>query len=112
MQDTDKAKPDVVRGDAVGVIRQVRKGELAFELDQEIEALVQAVKETGKGGDITLKLTVKPLKAGSKTLDVGGTVKSKLPVKPHDASIFYATADNKLVRNDPDQMRFPGVDDE
>jgi hypothetical protein len=98
---------DVVRTDVVDVLRQVRNGNLVFELSQEMERLVESVRDTRKGGTVTLKLEIKPLKAGSEALNVSGEVKAKLPRRDQEVSIFYPTRDNTLSRKDPRQMNLP-----
>lgn len=107
-----KDKPDVVKSDVLDVLKQIRNGNLVYEMNQEIEAVVQAVRETRKGGELTLKVKIKPLKAGSDALDVDAEVSARIPKPPRPVSIFYPTADNTLSRNDPRQMRLPGVDSE
>lgn len=112
MAEEVKNKPDVVRADVLDVLRQIRNGNLVYEMSRELEKLVEAVRDTRKGGELTLKIRVKPLKAGSDALDVDADVAAKAPNPPRPVSIFYPTADNTLSRVDPRQMRLPGVDGE
>jgi len=104
MADKATEKPDVVRGDALGVLKQVRAGGLVHELNEELEKVVAGVRETGKAGTVTLKINIAPIKPGSTALNVGGEVTAKIPRPAHDASIFFATTNNTLQRTDPRQM--------
>ena len=105
MAEKANAKLDVVHGDALAVLKQIRGGDLVFELSEELEKVVAAVKETGKGGTLTLKVGVKPFKGGSMMLNVQGDVTASIPKPNRDPSIFYATERNTLQRDDPRQTR-------
>lgn len=104
---TEKPEADVVRGDVLEVLRQVRSGDLVFEMTQELEKVVAGVRETGNGGSLTLKISIAPIKAGSTALNVQGDVTAKIPKQQHDASIFFATEKNTLQRTDPRQRMLP-----
>ncbi len=112
MAEEVKNKPDVVKSDVLDVLKQIRQGHLVYEMNQEVEKVVEAVRDTRKGGELTLKIKIKPLKAGSDALDVDAEVTAKIPKPPRPVSIFYPTQDNTLSRTDPRQMRLPGVDGE
>ena len=63
---------------------------------------------TGKSGSITLTIKVAPAsKNATDVLMVESQVKTKLPEPERGMTIFYATEDNRLVRNDPKQQMLP-----
>jgi hypothetical protein len=103
----EKAAPDVVRGDVLDVLKQIRAGDLVFEMTQELEKVVAGVRETGSGGNLTVKISIAPIKAGSTALNVQGDVTAKIPKPQRDASIFFATEKNTLIRTDPRQRMLP-----
>ncbi len=106
----EKPAADVVRGDVLDVLKQVRSGDLVFEMTQELEKVVAGVRETGSGGSLTLKIGIAPIKAGSTALNVQGDVTAKIPKPPRDASIFFATDRNTLQRRDPNQRHMDFMD--
>jgi hypothetical protein len=92
----------------VDTLREVRNGRTLVELDEALNKLNAAVRETGKGGSITLKLTLKPANGR----DVAGglllvpDVKITVP-KEGGSSVFFLTPEDNLVREDPAQIRLP-----
>jgi hypothetical protein len=106
------AAPDVVCGDAVEVLRLIRAGALVFELNQELEKVVAGVRETGKGGEVRLKVVIAPMKQGSVALNVHGEVSAKIPKPAQDVSIFFPTDRNTLVCNDPRQKHMPFMEED
>jgi hypothetical protein len=89
-------------------ILQINNGTTLAELSEELSKVVAAVRETGKAGAITLTLKVLPASKGSTdVLMVESQVKSKLPERDRGMTVFYATDDNRLVRNDPKQQMLP-----
>lgn len=100
-------KPDTpmpTGADALAVIAQLRRGQTATDLSEALLELVAAVRETGKKGTLTLKLTVAPHAKGDDViLTLTDDVTLKTPRAERGSSIFYATDDNGLVRNDPRQ---------
>lgn len=112
MQDEKKQDgPDVVRGNVLDILKQIRGGDLVFEMNREIEKVVAGVRESGKGGSLTLKVNITPIRQGSTALNVQGDVTGKVPQPAHDATIFYPTEGNTLQRNDPRQRNMPFMDD-
>jgi hypothetical protein len=89
-------------------IVQINNGAAVAELSDALEKVVAAVRQTGKCGTITLTLKVAPASKGtSNVLLIESQVKTKLPEPERGMTIFYATEDNKLVRNDPRQQMLP-----
>jgi len=89
-------------------ILQINNGATVAELSGALEKVVAAVRMAGKAGSITLTLKVAPASKGSTdVLMVESQVRTKLPEPERGISIFYATEDNKLVRNDPKQQQLP-----
>jgi hypothetical protein len=89
-------------------ILQINNGATVTELSAALEKLVAAVRAAGKSGSITLTLKVAPAAKGSTdVLMVESQVRTKLPEPDRGISIFYATAENRLVRNDPRQQQLP-----
>jgi hypothetical protein len=85
-------------------------GQLHDELSTKLHELIEAIKETGKGGSIALKIDIKPI-AGTdgRTLTVTDSVAAKLPKTERPKSIFFATDDGNLSRSDPRQPVITGL---
>jgi hypothetical protein len=89
-------------------IIQVNNGTTARELSEALEQVVAAVRGTGKSGAITLTLKVAPASKGATdVLMVESHVKTRLPGPDRGMTVFFATEDNHLVRNDPKQQTLP-----
>lgn len=89
-------------------LRDLRAGRTQDELAEAMNQVVKAVRETGKVGEVTLTIRVKPASAGNTdTLMLSDAIKTKIPQLERGASIFFATPDNNLTRRDPNQRELP-----
>jgi hypothetical protein len=85
-------------------LREHRGGVTHDELSDALQELVAAVTAEGKGGTLTFKIKVKPAgKSGA--LEVTDEVKVTAPAQTRSASIFYASPENNLIREDPKQIK-------
>ena len=66
--------------------------------------LVRAVKETGKGGEITLTLKIKPDKNDPRLVTLDPDVKIKAPRKTYASGHAFITDDYMLSKDDPAQL--------
>jgi hypothetical protein len=91
-------------------IEELRQGGAAHDLGEALTDLVKAVRETGRPGALTVKLTVKPASKGDvNTLLLEDAVTVKRPQPERGATIFFSTDDNGLQRNDPRQPELSGL---
>ncbi|MCG3757387.1 hypothetical protein [Amycolatopsis sp. Poz14] len=98
-EDTKAAPPDFA-----ATLLTLAKGKTHADLSAQLAELVTAVTTTHKAGKLTLTLQVKPQKGvDGAVLVTAGVVTSK-PRFETPASIFYATDEGALVRNDPNQQ--------
>lgn len=89
-------------------ILQINNGTALAELSSALEQVVAAVRAAGKSGSITLTIKVAPASKGATdVLMVESQVRTKLPEPERGMTVFYATDDNRLVRNDPKQQMLP-----
>lgn len=80
------------------------------ELAEELTKLIQAVKDTGKSGSLTVKFMVKLVDPSGTAVVVNDTITAKSPERDREGSIAYIDASNNLTRRDPSSM--PLFDDE
>jgi len=87
-------------------LQDLRDGRAHTELTATLAELLAAVKETGKAGEITLKLKVKPASRGSDVdkVTISDTITTKLPKPERGDDFFWLTDDNDLSRNHPRQQ--------
>jgi len=88
-------------------IDQLRYGELHDELDAGLATLVSACTETGKVGELTLTIKLKPGKGGQ--IEVLDAVKLKVPAHERGTTLMFPTPEGNLQREDPRQMRIDEV---
>jgi len=94
----------------IDVLKELRGGQAIDDLGEEMNGLTEAIRQAGRGGKMTLTITAKPASKGAIStllLDLAITVKK--PVKESESTIFYATDDNVLQRNDPRQPELSGL---
>lgn len=86
------------------VLRTQRKGAMLTELTAAMQTAVCATREHLKPSVITLTLTISPASGDAAAMSVLDEIKIKpaLPRKPN--TLFYATDDGRLVREDPNQQ--------
>jgi hypothetical protein len=84
-------------------LREHRNGATHDDLSDKLQELVAAVMEEGKSGKITLTVSIKPV-GKNDGLEVAAEVKSTLPKKQPGVSIFFASPENNLIRQDPRQQ--------
>jgi hypothetical protein len=84
-------------------LREHRGGVTHDELSDALQALVADVVAEGKGGKLSFTISVKPADKGG-ALIVADEIKLTPPKKSKSGSIFYASPDNNLIRQDPKQM--------
>lgn len=88
------------------VLKDIREGALLLELPQQLADLVGAVKATGKGGKLTLTLSIKPLEGSNQVL-IQDEVRVAKPEPSRPKTVLYITEENELSRRDPRQPKLP-----
>lgn len=86
----------------IDTLRDLEAGHLLDELTEEQHQLLDAIRLTGKGGELTLKLAYKPDGAGQMTIKAD--IKAKAPVLSRGTSLFFLTPEGNLTRKDPRQQ--------
>lgn len=89
--------------DFAATLLNLAKGKTHAELSTQLAELVTAVTTTLKPGKLTLTLQVKPQHGVEGAVLVTAAVASTKPKFEAPASIFYATDEGRLVRDDPNQ---------
>lgn len=89
----------------IDTMRDIEAGGLLDELTETQHSLIDAIRMTGKGGELTIKLTYKPDGGGQMT--VKADVKSKEPVLARGTSLFFLTPEGNITRRDPRQQEIP-----
>lgn len=78
------------------------------ELSQGLHALLDAVRENGKTGSMTLTIKVSPVGRGDeRQVIVTDQVVVKKPVGKRPESFFFLDDDGNLTRKDPRQPELP-----
>jgi hypothetical protein len=87
-------------------LQDLRDGRVHAELSQQFGDLVAKVRETGKGGEITLKIKVKPASRGAdvEKVVVSDAISVTLPKPDRGEDFFYLTDGGDLSRNHPKQQ--------
>ena len=86
-------------------LQELRDGRTHAELSDQLATVLEKVKETGKAGEITLKLKVRPAGRGADVdkIVVADSVTIKLPNPERGEDFFWLTEENDLSRNHPRQ---------
>jgi hypothetical protein len=87
-------------------IQDLRDGRAHSELSGQLTELITKVRETGKGGELTLKIKVKPATRGGDIdkITVSDQISITLPKPEKGEDFFWLTEDNDLSRNHPRQQ--------
>lgn len=91
---------------ALDVLADLRRGRMHEELTKALHEVLTACQETGKKGELTLKITISPQKVNdyeTPRIDVTDQIGTKKPVKSVQPSTFFLTDDLNPVRRDPNQ---------
>lgn len=91
---------------ALDVLAELRRGKCQQQLTEALHELLTACQETGKKGELVLKLTINPKKVGdfdTPQIEVTDQIGTKKPSKTVHPSTFFLTDDGNPVRRDPNQ---------
>lgn len=91
----------------IALLQSMRRGEILAEGDSHLTKVVEAIREHGGKGSITLSLALKMNKAGQ--IEITPDLKSQAPRRALSTGIFFADDDGNLTRRDPNQADW--VDD-
>jgi hypothetical protein len=98
---TDAAQPPFSQ-----TLAFLSRGSLDGELAEALAEVVKRVRETGKSGELTLKLKVSMLNARDEdAVKVTPAVMTKLPKLAPFETVMFSTYDGSLLRNDPSQRQ-------
>lgn len=91
--------------------RELSKGRVHDDATDQLAALVTAIHDTGKKGEITIRIVVKPQpKMDGRAVLAEGKVTAKIPQPDTATSLFFLDGP-RLVRNDPEQQEITGLRD-
>jgi hypothetical protein len=86
-------------------LARVDKGKALGKLSDNLIAIVQACRATGKKGRLTLKLHVKPVaKTEGRRVMIEAEIETKAPDADIQPALLFTTESGQLVREDPDQV--------
>jgi hypothetical protein len=78
-----------------------RRGELDLELTAALAEVTSGVHDLGKGGSVTLKISVKPGGGRGRTVLVTDDVTAKAPEADRESAVFFVDGAGNLRRDDP-----------
>ncbi|MCG9105604.1 hypothetical protein LH433_02385 [Laribacter hongkongensis] len=85
------------------ILHELRRGDLVDEASDALKEVVTAVEQTGKAGELTLKLIVKPASKGTGTMVIADKLTKKMPELPRGETIMFSTPEGNLQTSDPRQ---------
>lgn len=90
------------------VLRFMRKGTVVQALTDRLGEVCKAASDTGKPGEITLKIKIKPEAVGANRFDFVPSIGFTMPQPDLKPSVFWMTDDGGIAREDPEQAEmFP-----
>lgn len=94
------------KNDIIQTLLDMRKGAIAASINEKFDSVVQAVLQTGRKGELTIKLSIEPSKkrVGGMVIEVVAkhNCVAKIPEIDIGDSVFFV-ADGRLTREDPTQ---------
>lgn len=96
------ADNDTEDQDFAFVLMQHSGGRAHTEASKKLAEVVEAVRETGKAGSITVTLKISRDKEMPRVMKIDDSVKAVVP-KETRRSLWFPDDDNRLHRNDPRQ---------
>jgi hypothetical protein len=85
-------------------LQNLRDGRVHAELSTSLSELLHKVQETGKAGELTLKIKIKPATRGNvDKVMISDQISLNLPKPERGEDVFYLTDDCDLSRNHPRQ---------
>ncbi|KQW97117.1 hypothetical protein ASC94_10005 [Massilia sp. Root418] len=86
-------------------LQELRDGRTHSELSSHLNELLKHVKDTGKGGSVTLQIAVGPAGKGQDVdkVIIKDKIIAKLPTPERGSDFYWLTDDNELSRNHPRQ---------
>lgn len=88
-------------------LQRHRGGGLLADASERLAAVVAGVRATGRPGQLTVKLTVKPAQRGQSAVVLTDVVEAKAPRVEAEASFWFADDDGLLRTTDPRQKELP-----
>jgi hypothetical protein len=86
------------------VLRDMRGGQSHDELSEALHALVRQCCETGRAGEITYTIAIKPTKS-AEAVEITDKIGMKEPRNERGSSLFFVSAGFDLTRNNPRQEK-------
>ncbi len=84
------------------LLQEFHDGDSLAELSENLQTLVASVKETKQQGKLIYTLTIRP---SGNAIVVTDKIELKEPKDEREAAIFFATEQNTLQREDPNQRK-------
>jgi hypothetical protein len=91
----------------LSTLQRHRGGGLLADASDKLAAVVAGVRATGRPGQLTVKLTVKPAQRGQSAVVLTDVVEAKAPRVEAEASFWFADDDGLLRTTDPRQKELP-----
>ena len=88
-------------------LNALRYGTLNDDLSTALNELVDKCSATGKVGELTLKIKLKPGKGGQ--IEVFDDIKVSAPKEERGSSIMFVSPEGNLQREDPRQLQIDGL---
>ncbi len=88
--------------------KQLDFGNLEQEATDALQDMVHACTQTGKSGELTIKVKLKPI-GNTGQVELDAEVKAKVPTPTRGKTLMFATPDNNLQRENPKQQTLEGL---
>lgn len=86
----------------LAVIADLRAGRTMDEATEQLGKLIMAVEQTGKGGEMLLRIKVKPAAKDSSLITITDEIATKEPKMDRAPTLMFANKDNgSLTLDDP-----------
>ena len=90
------------------ILRKQHRGRLLESLEQDLAECLKAVRESGKEGEVTLKITITPIDRQVQQVNIGTSHSAKIPRQKRAPTMMFVTPDGGLSDRDPRQASLPG----
>ena len=86
------------------VLGLVRGGYALHDASKKLAEVIQAVKATGKPGEVTLTIKISPDKTDDRIFTLKPSVKAKIPEKGYAEGHVFLAPDGRITKEDPAQL--------